>query len=142
MGTSDLGRSEILGLFIVGAMWGCTDPLLKVGAEGISEMGDRKGQGVVSSFLAEMKHLFLNWKYVVPFAVNQLGSLVYTYMLGQTELSVAVPVANSLKFVFALLTGVALGEPLPSFKAFVGMAFVMLGTAVCLHAKQYDSGSV
>lgn len=43
-------------------------------------------------------------------ALNQLGSVVYFLTLPNVDLSLAVPVANSLTFVFTGLCGWLLGE--------------------------------
>lgn len=50
------------------------------------------------------------FQYIVPFLVNQCGSLLYVFALGTTDLSLAVPVTNSLTFVFTAITGWLKGE--------------------------------
>ena len=46
----------------------------------------------------------------MPFILNQCGSVLYVLTLQNTELSVAVPVANSLSFVFTAISALFLGE--------------------------------
>uniref|UniRef100_A0A8C6LA73 Transmembrane protein 234 n=1 Tax=Nothobranchius furzeri TaxID=105023 RepID=A0A8C6LA73_NOTFU len=99
--------AELFSLVLVSVLWGCTNPFLKKGSEGIENLTK---SNKVLQLLAEVKFLFLNLKYLVPFLLNQSGSLVYYYTLSTTELSLAVPVANSLTFLFTLLTGKLLGE--------------------------------
>ncbi|XP_061075894.1 transmembrane protein 234 isoform X3 [Conger conger] len=99
--------AEILCLTLVAVLWGGTNPFLKKGTEGIEEV---KKTNVVLQFLGELKFLFLNMKYLVPFVLNQSGSVVYYFTLATTDLSLAVPVANSLTFLVTLLTGMILGE--------------------------------
>nr|CAD7568730.1 unnamed protein product [Timema californicum] len=53
-------------------------------------------------------------KYLVPLVLNQAGSLLYFLALAKTDLSLSVPVANSLTFVFTALTGIAIGEETPN----------------------------
>lgn len=106
---------ELLSLLLVSVLWGCTNPLLKRGAEGIENVTKTNR---VSQLLAEVKFLFLNLKvnlkikfasvyfvqtftfhdkwfwlhllpyvaaqYLVPFLLNQSGSLVYYYTLSTT----------------------------------------------------------
>nr|XP_043903282.1 transmembrane protein 234 isoform X1 [Solea senegalensis] len=98
---------DLLSLLLVSVLWGCTNPFLKRGTEGIENVAETNR---VSQLLAEVKFLFLNIKYLVPFLLNQSGSLIYYYTLSTTELSVVVPVANSLTFLCTLLTGKLLGE--------------------------------
>ncbi|XP_036927103.1 transmembrane protein 234 isoform X6 [Acanthopagrus latus] len=75
-------EGELLSLLLVSVLWGCTNPLLKRGTEGIEHVTETSR---VSQILAELKFLFLNLKYLVPFLLNQSGSLVYYYTLSTTE---------------------------------------------------------
>ncbi|XP_019115914.1 transmembrane protein 234 [Larimichthys crocea] len=120
---------ELLGLLLVSVLWGCTNPLLKRGTEGIEHVTETSR---VSQLLAEVKFLFLNLKYLVPFLLNQSGSLVYYYVLSTTELSLAVPVANSLTFLCTLLTGKLLGEEFGGKHAVAGMFLTMTGITLCV----------
>lgn len=45
--------------------------------------------------------------------LNQLGSIVYLIALQNIDLTISVPVANSLTFVFTAISGWILGESLP-----------------------------
>lgn len=51
--------AELLSLLLVSVLWGCTNPLLKRGTQGIENVTktDR-----VSQLFAEVKFLFLNFK--------------------------------------------------------------------------------
>ncbi|KAM6912511.1 transmembrane protein 234 [Xenentodon cancila] len=120
---------ELLSLVLVSVLWGCTNPFLKRGTEGLENVTKPSR---VAQLLAEVKFLFLNIKYLVPFLLNQSGSLVYYYTLSTTELSLAVPVANSLTFLFTLLTGKLLGEEFGGIKAVVGMFLTMAGITLCV----------
>ncbi|KAM6973234.1 transmembrane protein 234 [Aplochiton taeniatus] len=120
---------EVLGLLLVAVLWGCTNPFLKKGTEGIEQV--QKGNKVLQ-FLAEVKFLFLNIQYLVPFVLNQIGSLVYYLTLATTDLSLAVPVANSLTFLFTLLTGKLLGEEFGGKRAVAGMFLTMVGITLCV----------
>uniref|UniRef100_A0A1A8HTN8 Transmembrane protein 234 n=1 Tax=Nothobranchius kuhntae TaxID=321403 RepID=A0A1A8HTN8_NOTKU len=121
--------AELFSLVLVSVLWGCTNPFLKKGSEGIENLTK---SNKVLQLLAEVKFLFLNLKYLVPFLLNQSGSLVYYYTLSTTELSLAVPVANSLTFLFTLLTGKLLGETFGGKQAVVGMFLTMAGITLCI----------
>ncbi|XP_036927101.1 transmembrane protein 234 isoform X4 [Acanthopagrus latus] len=122
-------EGELLSLLLVSVLWGCTNPLLKRGTEGIEHVTETSR---VSQILAELKFLFLNLKYLVPFLLNQSGSLVYYYTLSTTDLSLAVPVANSLTFLCTVLTGKALGEEFGGKQAVAGMFLTMAGITLCI----------
>lgn len=53
---------ELLGLLLVSVLWGCTNPLLKRGTEGIENIQHNNNNNRVSQILAEVKFLFLNLK--------------------------------------------------------------------------------
>ncbi|XP_068608446.1 transmembrane protein 234 [Brachionichthys hirsutus] len=129
--------AELLALLLVSALWGCTNPLLKRGAEGIEDVTH---SNKLSQLLAEAKFLFFNLKYLVPFVLNQSGSLIYYYTLSRTELSFAVPVANSLTFICTLLTGKLLGEEFGGKQAVVGMFLTMAGVTLCVVSSFDDTG--
>nr|XP_020446401.1 transmembrane protein 234 [Monopterus albus] len=120
---------ELLSLLLVSVLWGCTNPFLKRGAEGIEHVTKTNR---VSQLLAELKFLFFNFRYLIPFLLNQSGSLVYYHTLSTTELSLAVPVTNSLTFLCTLLTGKLLGEEFGGKKAVVGMFLTMAGITLCV----------
>ncbi|XP_028251982.1 transmembrane protein 234 [Parambassis ranga] len=131
--------AEVLSLLLVSVLWGCTNPFLKRGTEGIENVTKTNR---VSQLLAEVKFLFLNLKYLVPFLLNQSGSLVYYYTLSTTELSLAVPVANSLTFLCTLLTGRLLGEEFGGKQAVVGMFLTMAGITLCVISSIEDKDAV
>ncbi|XP_010877854.1 transmembrane protein 234 [Esox lucius] len=120
---------EVLCLVLVAVLWGCTNPFLKRGTEGIEQV---KKENTFLQFLAEVKFLFLNVKYLIPFLLNQSGSLVYYFTLATTDLSLAVPVANSLSFLLTLLTGKLLGEEFGGKRAVGGMVLTMTGISLCI----------
>ncbi|MEQ2269959.1 hypothetical protein XENORESO_012878 [Xenotaenia resolanae] len=72
---------EVLSLVLVSLLWGCTNPFLKKGSEGIENVTESNR---VSQLFVEIKFLLLNMKYLVPFLLNQSGSLVYFYTLSTT----------------------------------------------------------
>ncbi|XP_054909407.1 transmembrane protein 234 [Poeciliopsis prolifica] len=121
--------AEVLSLLLVSLLWGCTNPFLKKASEGIENVTETNR---VFQLLAEIKFLLLNIKYLVPFLINQSGSLVYFYTLSTTDLSLAVPVANSLTFLCTLLTGKLLGEEFGGKRAVVGMFLTMTGVTLCV----------
>ena len=67
------------------------------------------------------------------FALNQLGSALYAMLLGTLDLSLAVPLCNSLTFVVTAVTGYLLGEHVQNpTMLFFGSVLVVLGTVTCM----------
>ncbi|XP_037031515.1 transmembrane protein 234 homolog [Bradysia coprophila] len=119
-------------LVAVAFLWGATNPFIRRGSLGVEDV---KGATVIKQFLAEIYFLITRWQYLVPFILNQCGSVLYVLTLQNTELSVAVPVANSLSFVFTAISALFLGEQRATLKNYIGMTLVMLGTTICMIAK-------
>ncbi|KFB53901.1 AGAP012180-PA-like protein [Anopheles sinensis] len=88
-------------------MWGATNPFIKRGSIGYNEL---KADSKLGQIWLEIKFLISRWQYVLPLILNQLGSVVYVITLQRTELSLTVPMANSLTFVFTAITAKLLGE--------------------------------
>ncbi|XP_022313507.2 transmembrane protein 234 homolog [Crassostrea virginica] len=117
---------------LVAAMWGATNPFIKRGSRGIENIREN---GKVRQFLMELKFLICNWKYIVPFVINQSGSVLYYLTLASAELSLAVPITNSLTFLFTILSGWCLGDKIRHWETYVGMLLVLAGVALCVSDK-------
>ncbi|NWW50722.1 TM234 protein, partial [Pedionomus torquatus] len=69
---------------------------------------------------------------MVPFLLNQGGSLLFYLTLASADLSLAVPLCNSLALIVTLVTGRILGEDIGGKRAVVGMLLTVLGVALCV----------
>ncbi|XP_032244921.1 transmembrane protein 234 isoform X2 [Halichoerus grypus] len=98
---------QVLALVLVAALWGGTQPLLKRASSRLQQVHERTW---ARQLLQEMKTLFLDTEYLMPFFLNQCGSLLYYLTLASTDLTLAVPISNSLAIVFTLIVGKVLGE--------------------------------
>ncbi|XP_044755915.1 transmembrane protein 234 homolog [Coccinella septempunctata] len=124
---------EIGALVTVALLWGCTNPILKRNSTKIVEI---KSTSKIQKFYLEVKYLFTNLDYMIPFIVNQLGSVIYFIALQNIDISLALPVSNSLTFVFTAIMGWILGEDLPKRNVSLGILLIFIGTALCSYAKQ------
>ena len=70
--------------------------------------------------------------YIIPLLLNLSGSVLYYYTLRNIDLSIGVPVSNSLTFVITVVSGVILGEPFGGFKMVCGMVLVVCGVSTCI----------
>ncbi len=123
---------DAMWFVIVGVLWGATNPLIRRGSKGIEEI---KHSNRIIQFILELKFLFLNWKYIIPFLINQLGAILYYLTIGQADLTLAIPITNSLTFLFTTLFGLLLGEPVSSKLTFLGITLVLGGVAMCVTSK-------
>uniref|UniRef100_A0A8C3UK80 Transmembrane protein 234 n=3 Tax=Catharus TaxID=9184 RepID=A0A8C3UK80_CATUS len=120
---------QAAALAVVAALWGGSGPFLRAGAAGMEQL---RGRGRLGQLLAELRFLSLNPKYLVPFLLNQAGSLLFYLTLASTDLSLAVPLCNSLALVVTLVTGKILGEDIGGKRAVAGMLLTVLGVSLCM----------
>uniref|UniRef100_A0A667GGA6 Transmembrane protein 234 n=1 Tax=Lynx canadensis TaxID=61383 RepID=A0A667GGA6_LYNCA len=128
-GHSRLHPGQVLALVLVAALWGGTQPLLKRASSRLQQVHERTW---ARQLLQEMKTLFLNTEYLMPFFLNQCGSLLYYLTLASTDLTLAVPISNSLAIIFTLIVGKVLGEDIGGKGAFTGMVLTMAGITLCV----------
>ncbi|KAI0217568.1 transmembrane protein 234, partial [Lamellibrachia satsuma] len=119
-------------LVIVALLWGATNPFLKRGGEGIEKI---KKDGVIQQFLAEVFFLAFNWKYMLPFVLNQSGSVLFYLTLASVDITLAVPITNSLTFICTGISGKLIGEKFGNKETYLGIVLVLAGIATCVLAK-------
>ncbi|XP_014250994.1 transmembrane protein 234 homolog [Cimex lectularius] len=117
---------ELIKLVLVGFLWGTTNVFLRTGSKGVENV---KGDNNVSKTINEIVFLVTNLKYIVPFLLNQLGSLLYFVTLQSSNLTLVVPFVNSLTFAVTAITGWAFNEKMPDKNSLFGLALVTLGIA-------------
>ncbi|XP_034479985.1 transmembrane protein 234 homolog isoform X2 [Drosophila innubila] len=103
--------ANTLQLLAVGLLWGVTNPFIRLGSQGIECVKDTGSR--YRNFIAELRMIGSRLNYWIPFGLNQCGSLLYVWTLQSANITIAVPVANSLSFVFTAITGYLLGEQIP-----------------------------
>ncbi|GFO03139.1 transmembrane protein 234-like [Plakobranchus ocellatus] len=129
---SSMHLAEAMYLTIVAALWGLTNPLLKKNSQGIEVI---QCKGKISQMFAEITFLVSNWKYIVSFLLNQTGSLVYYITLSTADLTLAVPITNSMTFIFTAVSSHIMGERLLNAYILSGIALVAAGVLLCVQGK-------
>lgn len=123
---------HVLSFIAVAVVWGGTNPLLKRGSAGMEKI---KCSNRLLQVIMELKYLALKWTYVVPFLINQSGSILYYFTLGQADLSLAVPITNSLTFLVTTIVGRLIGEKITSYWTYAGVFTVLCGVGLCVLSK-------
>ncbi|KAL1501304.1 hypothetical protein ABEB36_006649 [Hypothenemus hampei] len=123
---------EFLSLLCVSALWGLTNPYIKKNSKSIEKI---KSESIFIQFFLELKYLMTNFHYLIPMGLNQLGSLLYFITLQNIDLTLSVPLANSLTFIFTAMSGIHLKERRPSKRILFGCAFILIGTGLCCYDK-------
>ena len=69
---------NIIGLIFVGVIWGATNPYMEKGTK-IAEVSKVERDFSWKSFIKTISNL----KFLIPFGLNQSGSLLYYFLLGR-----------------------------------------------------------
>ena len=120
----------LLGYLFVSVLWGCTNPFIKHAQTASNK--DSKDSN--RSTFAAMKKFAKDYKMVVPFIINQCGSLMFYFLLSTEPVSVASPVCNSLTFLFTAITSYFVFNETVQYPLLLigGTIFIIAGTALCL----------
>ena len=85
---------------VVACLWGITNPLLKRAASA----------NQTDAIYGTLISLFTDCNKLLPFLLNQLGSLTFYYLLASEPITTAAPLANSLTFGVTAVAAHCLGE--------------------------------
>jgi drug/metabolite transporter (DMT)-like permease len=135
-----LSAVEIASLLLVGALWGCSNPLLRKGSVAANECRENVDTSSSSNgtqiWLIQQLSKFRYIQVWLPYVLNQAGSLLFYITLSRNDMSMTVPVANALALVFSIVTSTwVLHEPVhrPLFTA-MGATCIMVGVTLCVSA--------
>ncbi|KAF1919250.1 integral membrane protein [Ampelomyces quisqualis] len=144
--TNDLAPSVfrwILGFLMVGACWGLTTPFMRKGAIGYTpprqpSLNDPRTPWFRKTMLSvwyAVVGVLSRPAYAIPFLLNVTGSIWFFILIGQAELSLTVPITNSLAFLFTVLGEWWAENKVISRETWIGMALVLAGIALCVQSK-------
>eukprot|EP00804_Cyclotella_cryptica_P022573 CCRYP_009441-RB/>CCRYP_009441-RB protein AED:0.47 eAED:0.47 QI:0/-1/0/1/-1/1/1/0/146 len=132
---------ESLFLLLVGALWGCTNPLMRQGSLNQSETNGESNLNATKPFINLLIRL-ANIKIWLPYALNQAGSLLYYKLLASSRLTISVPICNATAMVFSCITSILLGERVDRpWRAGVGVLLIMLGSGICMMASENNASA-
>ena len=128
--------ADYVAMILVGALWGCTNPLLRHEAvraeDSINQSYPQEDPSFLSSLL-RMTKKFCRIGVLMPYILNQTGSVLFYFLLGNAEISAAVPICNGLALFFSVATTFAAGENVHSpLRTIVGSSLVVIGVATCV----------
>jgi len=121
-------------LILVAIVWGTSNALMKKYVT--VEQGDQaKPKNILYSLLNEFISIVRNWKYLLCFGTNQLGSLLYYYSLSQYEFVLAGPITNALTLVFTYIGDKVFFDSHQNKFEKMGLALVCVGVLICFYDK-------
>ncbi|SPN97454.1 related to integral membrane protein [Cephalotrichum gorgonifer] len=103
----------ILGFLLVGLAWGFTTPFIRRAARShaprahpvleSARVKDSPVRRTAYGWFFAVADLLRNPGYAVPLGLNITGSVWFFLLIGKAELSLTVPIVNSLAFLFTVL---------------------------------------
>lgn len=145
-----LSTSEAISLLLVGAFWGCTNPLMRKGyvdsTKSAAQTANDDNDDINNyppirwkSYIISKLIIISNYKVWLPYLINQLGSILYYKTLASSNLTLSVPICNATAMVFSSITSAILGERVNQpGRAVVGVILVLSGVAVCMMSSNED----
>lgn len=134
-------KEDIQKMVAVGLVWGATNALIRRGALAWDNKisSSPPPLQIPSNFrrrilaaLRDWINLLLFWQYSVPFLVNLSASATFFALLGDSPISIAVPVTNATTFAATAAFGVLLGEETQIGLALLGTSFIVFGIWLCV----------
>ncbi|EHL00407.1 integral membrane protein [Glarea lozoyensis ATCC 20868] len=135
----------ILGFLIVGLAWGFTTPFIRRAAvhhnppaHPILQRPSIKSSWlrtkIYSTFFG-VTDLLRNWRYALPLVINLTGSIWFFLLIGKAELSLMVPIVNTLAFLFTVLGEWWVERKVIGRDTWIGMTLSLIGIALCVQSK-------
>jgi len=133
----------ILSFLIVGLCWGFTTPFIRKAAitytvptnPSITDPNRSWISRQAAKIFFSIIGLLRSPGYAVPLVLNLTGSIWFFLLVGQAELSLTVPITNSLAFLFTVLGEWYVDGKLITRDTWIGMGFVCAGIALCVISK-------
>ncbi|SOV12247.1 conserved protein, unknown function [Plasmodium gaboni] len=111
--------------FIIGILWGCTNAYMKKGCIYKSNDENIKKENILS--------IFTNYYIIVPYILNQIGSLFYYFLLSTCDISLVMPLCNTCSFFFTYVTELVIFKKELTFNSLMGFMLISLGIFICLN---------
>ncbi|GAB7343384.1 hypothetical protein MBLNU457_1422t1 [Dothideomycetes sp. NU457] len=138
----------VIGFLLVGAAWGMTTPFMrKAAVQKEAEHHEPAGRGFLKdpqtgwlkkkfwTLAYAVMDLLRRPAYAIPLVINLTGSIWFFLLIGQAEISLMVPITNSLAFMFTVLGEWFATKKVISRDTWIGMALVLGGIGLCVHSK-------
>jgi drug/metabolite transporter (DMT)-like permease len=133
----------ILSFLLVGVCWGFTTPFIRRAAVNYTAPTNPSitdpSRSWISRQIAKafftVVGLVRKPAYAIPLVANLTGSIWFFLLVGQAELSLTVPITNSLAFLFTVLGEYLAEGKLITRDTWIGMTCVCAGIGLCVYSK-------
>ncbi|KAF6830474.1 hypothetical protein CMUS01_07750 [Colletotrichum musicola] len=144
-GPSPAAINYVAGFLLVGLAWGFTTPFIRRAAKNHNPPPHPvlETERVKRSWLRSRLYgaffgvldLLRNPRYAAPLLINLTGSVWFFLLIGQAELSLTVPIVNTLAFLFTVIGEWWVEKKVISRDTMLGMVLSLSGIALCVHSK-------
>ncbi|CAD2095447.1 hypothetical protein YYG_04663 [Plasmodium vinckei petteri] len=110
---------------LVGILWGCTNVFIKIGCK-----EKKKEKNATEGMFGVLKNVNI----ILPYLLNQIGSLFYYFLLYKSDISLAVPLSNVSSFIFTYITEIIILKKNITYKSVLGLILVCIGLIICLNS--------
>ncbi|KAH6985726.1 hypothetical protein BKA56DRAFT_578976 [Ilyonectria sp. MPI-CAGE-AT-0026] len=135
----------VLSFILVGLAWGFTTPFIRRAARSHNPPAHPllDSPAVKASWLRSKVYgalfavvdLLRNPRYAIPLVLNLSGSIWFFLLIGQAELSLTVPIVNTMAFLFTVLGEWFVEGKVISRDTGIGMGLMLAGIALCVQSK-------
>lgn len=125
---------QLAACICVGVLWGCTNSFIKRGSVAADHQASLSQHPARLSIVTFWYNLLTTWKFVLPQALNLVGSICFAILLGKAPLSFVVPITNAVSLLANAVTDWATGEQINLTLAAPGVLFLAVGVFLCATA--------
>ncbi|PHH68700.1 hypothetical protein CDD82_341 [Ophiocordyceps australis] len=132
----------VLSFILVGLAWGLTTPFIRRAAREAPPAEAEAETEAASGLRLRIKKrckaaidLLRRPAYLIPLLLNLTGSVWFFLLIGQAELSLTVPIVNTLAFLFTVLGEWYVEGKVISKSTGLGMLLSLSGIALCVYSK-------
>ncbi|KAH6690576.1 integral membrane protein [Plectosphaerella plurivora] len=135
----------VIGFLLVGVAWGLTTPFIRRAAKNHNppEHPILETDAIKRSWLKSKLYgaffgvvdLLRNPRYAAPLLINLTGSVWFFLLIGKAELSLTVPIVNTLAFLFTVLGEWWVEKKVISKETAFGMFLSLVGIGLCVQSK-------
>uniref|UniRef100_A0A8R1EBG3 Transmembrane protein 234 homolog n=1 Tax=Caenorhabditis japonica TaxID=281687 RepID=A0A8R1EBG3_CAEJA len=127
---AECGAQCALSIITVGFVWGATNPFLRRGATKQEDLERKKEDERLLEIVGRFLKSFLDWRFSVPFVINQSGSILFNALVVNFPVTIVVPCVNVIQLIATILVGRALGEKIDKSSARQTIGMLLASTAI------------
>uniref|UniRef100_A0AC35U3V8 Integral membrane protein n=1 Tax=Rhabditophanes sp. KR3021 TaxID=114890 RepID=A0AC35U3V8_9BILA len=122
--------TSVFSIILVSFIWGASNPFIRQGALDTTKANRDQGRAFPLHIISDVYQFFANWRFAVPFLINQSGSVLFNLLLTQLPTTLIVPTVNSLTFIWTAVIGSYVEGKSISLQKWIGIGVCLSGIAL------------